>query len=146
MNGAMNIVLYDDQCPMCTFQMRLLTWLDWLNVATLVPMSDPRLAEIAPGLSPEDLSAAIHCLARNGRIYRGARCFRYLGMRIPLLIPLALFLWFPGVIWIAEKIYGWVSRNRYILSRVFGCKEACAILPQRQRRTEKEIETASGKT
>ena len=45
-----------------------------------------------------------------------------------------------------EEIYGWVSRNRYILSRVFGCKEACALLPQRQRRTEKEIETASGKT
>ena len=124
---------------MCTFQMRLLTWLDWLNVATLVPMSDPRLSEIAPGLSPEDLSAAIHCLARNGRIYRGARCFRYLGMRIPLLIPLALFLWFPGVIWVAEKIYGWVSRNRYILSRVFGCKEACAILPQRQRRDHRHL-------
>ena len=65
---------------------------------------------------------------------------------MPLLVPLALFLWIPGLIWIAEKIYAWVSRNRYILSRVFGCKEACAVLPQRPRRNEKEIPAASGKS
>jgi len=143
MKGATNIVLYDDQCPMCTFQMRVLTWLDWFNVTTLLPMSDPRVAEAAPGLTREDLSAAIHCLAKDGKRYRGARCVRYVGMRMPLLVPLALFLWIPGVIWIAEKIYAWVARNRYILSRVFGCKEACALLPQRERRNEKEIQAAS---
>jgi len=145
MRRATNIVLYDDQCPMCTFQMRALTWFDWLNVTTLVPMSDPRVKQIAPALSPEDLSAAIHCLTKKGRIYRGARCFRHLGMRMPLLVPLALLLWIPGVMWVAEKIYAWVSRNRYVLSRVFGCKEACAVLPQRARRNEKEIETLEGK-
>jgi predicted DCC family thiol-disulfide oxidoreductase YuxK len=145
MKGATNIVLYDDQCPMCTFQMRALTWLDWFSVTTLLAMSDPRVRQIAPALRTEDLSAAIHCVAKNGRIYRGARCLRYLGLRMPLLAPMALFLWIPGVIWIAEKIYAWVSRNRYILSRVFGCKEACAVLPQRQRDNEKEIQTASSK-
>jgi predicted DCC family thiol-disulfide oxidoreductase YuxK len=50
-----------------------------------------------------------------------------------LLIPLALVLWIPGVIWIAEKIYQWVSNNRLILSKLFGCKDACSIMPQRQR-------------
>ncbi len=145
MKGPTNIVLYDDQCPMCTFQMRLLTWLDWFNAATLLPMSDPRAKEVAPGLTPEDMSAAMHCVTPDGRIYRGARCVRYLGMRMPLLVPLALVLWFPGVIRVAEKVYAWVSRNRYVLSRVFGCKEACAVLPQRERRNEKEIQTASTK-
>ncbi len=145
MSHATHFVLYDDQCPMCTFQMRLVTWLDWFNVTTLVPMSDPRAHEVAPGLKPEDLSAAIHCVTHSGKIYRGARCIRYLGMRMPLFVPLALVLWIPGVIWIAERVYSWVSRNRYILSRVFGCKEACAILPSRDRRNEKEIQAASGK-
>jgi len=37
------------------------------------------------------------------------------------------------VIWIAEWVYGGVSRNRHLLSRVFGCKSACAIMPQRER-------------
>lgn len=133
-----HFVLYDDGCAMCTFQMRLLTWLDWFNVVTLVPMSSPRVVEIAPQLKPEDLEAAIHCVTPDGRIYRGARCLRFVGMRMPLLVPLALILWIPGVIWIAEKVYAWVSRNRYVLSRVFGCKEACAILPERKR--EKEVQ------
>jgi predicted DCC family thiol-disulfide oxidoreductase YuxK len=54
-------------------------------------------------------------------------------MRVPPLWPLALFLWIPGVIFIAEIVYQWISRNRYLLSRVFGCKDACAILPSRNR-------------
>jgi len=143
MKAAANILLYDDQCPMCTFQMRVLTWLDWFNAASLVPMSDPRAKEIAPRLTPEDFSAAIHCVTPDGRIYRGARCIRYIGMRMLLLVPVALVLWIPGVIWIAEKIYAWVSRNRYVLSRVFGCKGACAILPERKR--DKEIQPADSK-
>ena len=145
MTKAANIVLYDDHCPMCTFQMRVLTWLDWFNVATLMPMSNPRVAEIAPALSPEALQAAIHCVTPGGRTYRGARCIRYIGMRMPVLIPLALALWIPGVIWVAEKFYNWVSRNRYVLSKLFGCKEACAILPERKRKLEKEAHAVSGK-
>jgi predicted DCC family thiol-disulfide oxidoreductase YuxK len=145
MSRGTHFVLYDDQCPMCTFQIRVVSWLDWFNVTTLLPMSDSRVKEVAPSLTPEALSAAIHCVTPTGRIYRGARCIRFMGMRMPLLVPLALILWIPGVIWIAEKIYAWVSRNRYILSRVFGCKEACAVLPQRERRNEKEVQTVSGK-
>jgi predicted DCC family thiol-disulfide oxidoreductase YuxK len=53
-------------------------------------------------------------------------------MRLPLLIPLALFLWVPGVIWVAERVYQWISRHRQLLSRLFGCKGACAILPARK--------------
>src|SRR5206468_7098594 len=56
MSRTTHFVLYDDQCPMCTFQMRVVTWLDWFNVTTLVPMSDPRAKAVAPSLSPEDLS------------------------------------------------------------------------------------------
>lgn len=130
---AHNIVLYDDQCPLCTFQMRVLTWLDWFNVIRLLPLSNPQAAVIAPSLRREDLLEAIHCVAPDGRIYRGARCIRYVGIRMPLLVPVALFLWIPGVIWVAEKIYLWVSRNRQLLSRLFGCKEACSIMPARKR-------------
>ena len=131
-----NFVLYDDHCPLCTFQMKLLTWLDWFNVITLLPISQPRAAEVAPRLTREDLLEAIHCVAKDGRIYRGARCIRYAGMRLPLLVPVALVLWFPGVIWVAEKFYMWVARNRLVLSRLFGCKEACAIMPVRKRAGE----------
>jgi len=132
-----HIVLYDEQCPLCTFQMKLLSWLDWRGVLALVPLSDPRAREIAPQLTREDLLEAIHCITPEGRIHRGARAIRFVGMRLPLLIPVALFLWIPGVIFFAEMGYRWVSRNRLVLSRVFGCKEACAILPKRVREQDK---------
>ena len=145
-NGtATHIVLYDGDCPMCAFQMRVLTWLDWFNTVSLVPIADPRAQAVAPTLTREDLLEAIHCVTVEGRIHRGARCIRFVGMRMPLLVILALILWVPGVIWVAERIYAWVSRNRHLLSRIFGCKEACAILPQRQRPQEKDIPWRSGK-
>lgn len=135
-----NIVLYDDECPLCTFQMKVLTWLDWFDFLALVPLSTAEATQMAAGLTGEELRAAIHCVTPEGRIHRGARCIRFAGMRLPLLIPVALILWIPGVIWVAEKIYQWVSRNRHLLSRLFGCKDACAIMPSRARRHEAEVE------
>ena len=130
-------LLYDGECPMCIFQMKVLSWLDWSGVLALVPLSDPRAQEIAPQLTREDLQEAIHCVTPDGRIYRGARAIRFVGMRLPLLVPVALFLWIPGVIVLAEIIYRWVSRHRLLFSRVFGCKDACAILPARKREQDK---------
>jgi predicted DCC family thiol-disulfide oxidoreductase YuxK len=132
-----HIILYDGDCPMCVFQMKMLSWLDWFGVLALVPLSDARAQEVAPRLTREDLLEAIHCVTPQGRIYRGARAIRFVGMRLPLLIPVALFLWIPGVILIAEIVYQWVSRNRHLLSRVFGCKDACAILPAKKREQDK---------
>lgn len=137
---ATNLVLYDDGCPLCTFQMRLLTWLDWFNTIHLMPISNPRAAQIAPDLTREKLLEAIHCVSRDGKIQRGAHCLRFVGMRMPILIPMALFLWIPGVIWIAEKIYNHVSRNRHWLSRIFGCKEACEVFLVRKRQSETETQ------
>lgn len=134
-----HLVLYDDQCPLCIFQMKLLTWLDWLGKLALVPLTDPRAVAIAPQLSREALLEAMHCVAKNGRVYRGARCIRFVGMRLPLMVPVALFLWVPGVIWIAERVYAWISRHRLRISRLFGCKDACAILPARKRDQDKVV-------
>jgi predicted DCC family thiol-disulfide oxidoreductase YuxK len=136
---ATHVLLFDDECPLCTFQMKVLTWLDWFNILSLAPVSQAQSAAFAPNLTRDALLEAIHCVTPDGRIYRGARCLRFIGLRLPLLVPVALFLWLPGVIWVAEKVYQWVSRNRLLLSRWFGCKEACAILPQRRRANEKDI-------
>jgi predicted DCC family thiol-disulfide oxidoreductase YuxK len=135
-SAATHIVLFDSDCSLCTFQSRLITWLDWFNTVSLLPIADPRAAEVAPRLTRTDLHEAIHCVACDGRIHRGARCLRFIGMRMPLALPFALLMWLPGVIYVAEIIYRWISRNRHLLSRVFGCKEACSLLPARERANE----------
>jgi predicted DCC family thiol-disulfide oxidoreductase YuxK len=98
----------------------------------MVPLKDERSAVLAPGITREDLLEAIHCITPDGQIHRGARAIRYLGLRIPLLVPTGLFLWIPGVIQIAEIVYRFVSKHRLFFSRIFGCKGACAILPERR--------------
>jgi len=138
---AAHIVLFDDECSLCTFQSRLITWLDWFNTVSLLPISSPRASEVAPRLTRTDLQEAIHCVTREGKIHRGARSLRFVGMRMPLAAPFALLMWLPGVIWVAEIFYRWISRNRYLLSRMFGCKEACAIMPVRRRANESELQT-----
>lgn len=126
-----DVLLYDGDCPLCTFQSRLLSWLDWRGIVEMVPLKDPRSVGLAPGITREDLLEAIHCITPGGTIHRGARAIRHLGMRIPLLVPVGLLLWVPGVIRVAEVVYAFVSRHRLLLSRLFGCRGACAILPER---------------
>src|SRR6185436_15875184 len=101
----MHLVLYDDQCPLCVFQMKMLTWLDWLHVSRLVPLSSAEAHAAAPNVEPEALRAAMHVITSGGKLLRGARGIRFLSLRMPLLIPLGLILWIPGVIWLAEKVY-----------------------------------------
>src|ERR1041384_193143 len=90
---ATHVVLYDAECSLCTFQSRLITWLDWFNTVALLPISDARAHEIAPRLTRTDLHEAIHCITKDGKIYRGARCLRFIGMRMPLAFPFSLLLW-----------------------------------------------------
>ncbi len=125
-------LLFDSDCPLCTFQSRFLSWLDWRGAVEMVPLKDERAAAIAPQITREDLLEAIHCVTPSGEIHRGARAIRFLGLRIPLLVPVGLFLWIPGVIQVAEIVYRFVSRHRLFFSRIFGCKGACAILPEKR--------------
>lgn len=126
-------IIYDDACPLCTFQMRLLTWLDLGNRLCFIPLSSPEVAARAPQLKREDLSAAMHALTPQGEVHRGSRAIRYLSARVVLLWPLWVLLWIPGVIFLAEIFYRLVSRNRYLLSKIFGCKGACEVLPERRK-------------
>lgn len=119
---------------MCTFQMFSIRALDWLKKVELVPVKDERTQKIAPGITRHDLLEAIHCVTPEGNIHRGARAIRFLGFRIPVLLPIGLFLWIPGVIYIAEIFYKFVADRRQFFSKIFGCKGACAIFPDEEKK------------
>jgi predicted DCC family thiol-disulfide oxidoreductase YuxK len=125
-------VLYDGGCSFCTFQMKMLRWLDWRDRFAPIPSNDSRVAALAPSLTEDQMSEAIHCVTPGGHIHRGARAIRFIAMRLPVAVPLALILWLPGVILVAERVYALISRNRQWISRVFGCAGACSIVPSRR--------------
>lgn len=127
------IVLYDGRCPMCTFQMQLLTWVDIFHRLQLIPYQDQAATEYTDSIDPSALQASIHCVNPRGLIFRGARALRHICMRLPPYIPFALLLWIPGTLYIAHEIYDGISRNRMRISRIFGCTSACKIIPAKQR-------------
>jgi len=118
-------VLYDEGCPFCRWQMRCLKRLDWLRALRPIPISEASRLALPEPLSREELLEALHCVTPAGRVYKGARAFRRMGLRLPLLVPLALLLYVPGMIAVAEFFYKPISRNRYLLSRFWNCKKAC---------------------
>lgn len=127
------VVLYDDQCPLCAQQMRLIRRLDWFGAIAPMPLSHPEASALAAGIEREQLLEALHCIAPGGKVHRGARAIRRIAMRMPLTAPLALILWIPGMIFAAEWIYRRVSQSRHRLSRLVGCDDACVRPPGRER-------------
>ena len=114
------VVLYDDDCAFCMAQVRYLERLDWFHALRPLPASQPEALEAAPGLTREGLLRELHCVTPRGRVLTAARAFRHLFARVPLLAPLALLMWVPGVIVVAEAVYRWVAAHRSWLSRVLG--------------------------
>jgi len=127
------LLLYDAGCPLCTFQSRLLSWLDWFGTVRLVPFDHPAAAPFVAGIDPHELSAAIHLVGVDGRVRKGVRALRLAGLRMPALAPLAAALWIAGVVDVAEWCYDFVSGRRQTLSRIFGCESACRIMPTHRR-------------
>ena len=109
--------------------MRTLRRLDWLERFELRPASDPGPEVTALGVTPQALAGAIHCVTPDGRVMQAARCLRFIGLRVPLLMPVALLLWVPGMLPLAEVVYRWVSQNRYRFRPCRCGANACKLEP-----------------
>lgn len=116
MNRGVHRVIYDDGCAYCVRQMRRVQRLDWGRRFRAVPRSSPEAAAL--GLAPSALATAIHCVTRDGRVLRGAACLRFVGLRLPLVAPLAALLWLPGALRLAGRVYEWISRRRHRLGAI----------------------------
>lgn len=114
MRHGVHRVIYDDGCAFCVQQMRWLRRLDWLRRFHLVPRSHPEAA--GPGIMPEALAQAIHCITAHGRVLRGAAALRFVGLRLPLTAPLSVVFWLPGALALAEQMYDWVRCHRHAWS------------------------------
>lgn len=111
-----HIVLFDGECVFCQTQVRWLRRLDWRHQFDWLPNAQRFSARrILPDLDPQALDAAIHCVTQRGEILQSSRALRFVFLRLPLLLPVAVLLWIPGMLPLAERVYQWVSRHRHRL-------------------------------
>ncbi|MER3415441.1 MAG: hypothetical protein C4297_04405 [Gemmataceae bacterium] len=122
------LVLYDGECPLCIKSVAWLRKLDWLKRLAFVNARDTsRLPQTDPPLDPQRLLEEMHLVTPDlSKVYHGFGAFRWMAWRLPLLWPIAPFLYVPGVPWIGQKVYLAVARNRF---HIVPCHGTCQ-LPQ----------------
>jgi predicted DCC family thiol-disulfide oxidoreductase YuxK len=122
------LLLFDGDCALCRKGVAQLRRLDWFGVLRYADARDrAHLPATVPPLDPDRLLEEMHLLpADGGRIYHGFGAFRWLAWRLPLLWPLAPFLYLPGVPTLGQRIYLWVARNRF---RLVPCHGGVCTLP-----------------
>jgi predicted DCC family thiol-disulfide oxidoreductase YuxK len=107
-------LVYDGLCPVCVRTMTVLDFLDGRRRLRFVDLAGDwtRVATVAPALTPEQASAAMHLLGSSGEVYRGFFAFRRLARELPPLWVLLPVLHLPGAGTIGPMVYDYVARNR----------------------------------
>jgi predicted DCC family thiol-disulfide oxidoreductase YuxK len=124
------ILLYDGNCSFCKSSIRLLKRLDWLKRFHYQDCRDIENLPACPvRLDPERLLKEMHLVVPNRQEYHtGFAAYRWMAWRLPLLWAIAPLLYLPGAMWIGNRMYLWVARNRYDL---MPCQDGVCRLPDR---------------
>ena len=109
---AKPIIVYDNRCLFCTHtKSKVDKWdkgkkLRWVGIDSF----DYKKYK----LKKEDLFKEMY-LIDNEKIYKGYYSWKRIAKKIPLLFPLYIFSLIPGVDFVGDKVYKFVSNHRYQL-------------------------------
>ncbi|MBL8012987.1 MAG: DUF393 domain-containing protein [Candidatus Omnitrophica bacterium] len=124
-------LLYDGQCGFCLGSVQALKVMDLVSRVEFIDFRTlPDLSHIHPRLNAAVAASQIHLVEspEGERIYCGFYAFRRMSLLMPMLYPIALILYFPGVgIW-GPVMYSGIARNRYFLHRNKICNNNACFL------------------
>jgi predicted DCC family thiol-disulfide oxidoreductase YuxK len=83
----------------------------------LIPFQEPDLEVRFPRVSRERCREELHLINEQGQVFTGAAAVHETLARLPGARLKTLPFHAPGGMWIADRIYRWVARNRRWLSR-----------------------------
>ncbi len=108
------VVLYDGYCPVCRRSAEVIRRMDLLGIIGLRKYQDFPLADLPVPL--EKLGKRIHaCDTEMKNCHEGIYAFAAILIRIPPMFIPALFCYGLGIAGIGQKIYDFISNNRYNL-------------------------------
>ena len=94
-------VWYDDDCPLCVREIRLMRRLDRRLAIEFVSIQGGGSCPI----STDELMKRFHAQERGQPIVSGAAAFAAMWRAIPVLRPLGLLARFRPVLWVLERAY-----------------------------------------
>lgn len=108
------VVLYDGFCPVCRRSARIIRRLDYLHAIRLMRYQDFSLDNLPVPL--EKLSKRIQACDTNlSNCREGIFAFTSILVRIPPLFPVSFFSFILSRTGLGQKIYDFISENRYNL-------------------------------
>ena len=108
-------VFYDGDCAFCRRSVELARRLDWFGRLAFVNVREDSPLLHRPPVAGAPLLEQMHVLTPGGRFYGGYAAVRAMAWRLPLLWPVAPFMYLPGVTQLGDRLYKWVARNRFQL-------------------------------
>ena len=107
-------LIFDGRCQFCQNSVRILKIMDLfgtLKYVDLHQISDFKL--LHPQLDREKALSQLHLIEPDGRLYGGFEVFRRICFTMPMLYPLSLVFYFPGMSLIGPWKYKIIAKNRY---------------------------------
>ena len=122
-------VLYDGLCPLCRRTVRLLARFDLFTRLEFLDFRRIDLNEYNRShtldLARKELEEEMNVIFQ-GKAYRGFYGYRRIASALPVLWPLAPWLFLPGISSLGALVYGYVARNRL---KFLWCDSHCPVSP-----------------
>jgi predicted DCC family thiol-disulfide oxidoreductase YuxK len=123
-----DIVIFDGDCSFCTRQSQRLKAWDRSGRLAFLSLHDPRVHDLFPDLSHDQLMQQMYVVDRRGHRHGGASAVRYLTRRLPGLWWLAPLLHIPFSLPLWRWLYRRIAQRRYLLASDKSCDaDRCEI-------------------
>jgi predicted DCC family thiol-disulfide oxidoreductase YuxK len=93
----------------------------------LIDLHDAGVPQRFPQVNLEEAMRWMQAVDRSGRVYSGAEAWARIGLTLPGWKLVAWMLLVPGIHFLAQRIYGWIARNRYRWNRELCEDGSCAV-------------------
>jgi predicted DCC family thiol-disulfide oxidoreductase YuxK len=108
-----NILLYDGNCQFCLESLEKIKILDLFESLQYQDLhSVEQLESMHPSLNKHRAMSQLHLVEPNGKIYGGFDVFRKICFLMPMLYPMILIFYFPGMGIVGPIVYRLIAQNR----------------------------------
>jgi predicted DCC family thiol-disulfide oxidoreductase YuxK len=120
-------ILFDGNCGLCRGSVVRLRRMDPQHRVETLDLHDPSVASRFPQIHPDEAMRLMQAVDAKGRVYSGADAWARAGLALPGWKLVAWLLLVPGIHFVAQRVYGWVARNRYRWNRQACEGGTCAL-------------------
>ena len=107
-------LIYDANCALCEATKNFLARWDWRGSICYLHFQEGQAAELLPHLAGLEYLEAMYFLDKEGTCWKGMEAAREILRYLPFGRPLAWLFYLPGVPFLADRLYTWIARNRYL--------------------------------